>query len=109
MNAKNLIAVLQLMDPEDEVCFGIGDANDYDYREACAKAESQLGCGRGDKGRDNERDRCEDLYLFDLRRDQDGDDRQASVTGAKEDGDQSPDVSPLQSKLRRTLLHGEQG
>lgn len=39
MNAKNLIAVLQLMDPEDEVCFGIGDANDYDYREACAKAE----------------------------------------------------------------------
>ena len=39
MKAKNLIKILDLMDPEDEVCFGIGAAHDDEYREICAKAE----------------------------------------------------------------------
>ena len=39
MKAKNLIKIIQLMDPEEEVCFGIGNSTDFEYREMCAKAE----------------------------------------------------------------------
>ena len=41
MKAKDLIRVLQVLDPESSVTFSLG--NDQEYRDKCAKAELVVG------------------------------------------------------------------
>ena len=43
MKAKELIKILEGVDPESEVAFGIGRYGDGEYRRRCAKAELMLG------------------------------------------------------------------
>lgn len=43
MNAGDLIKILQVVDPSQEVEFSIGGTQDDRYREECAKVELQAG------------------------------------------------------------------
>lgn len=43
MKAKELIKILDAVDPDSELTLGIGRYGDNQYREQCAKAELHLG------------------------------------------------------------------